>query len=601
MNKQVSILLTIAATAILFIGAGVWYASTLVNPAALTALIQSSIKEASGRDVIIAGPVRLSIFPVIGVVAEQVSMSNAPWASERQMVKLQRIDLDIKLSPLLKRKIEIGHIKLSGLELYLQTQKDGLGNWVFTPSMTSANFNSAGDSGVTDFGGGALNSPEEITITDARIHFQNAGEFERIYEMPKLSLVRSWDETNVELDLKANRWTLGVKGRMTDLYKLINDWGIKPVTMDTNFTVHFNGKPLLLAGTASKVPGQLPRIDFSLSSKSFDAIPLVGAAVVASNRGSETSVKTAPVSSSPYLFSAQPIAFNLLPQVNGKIAVQIGELVLPDRLPLKNVDASFLFHGDAIDLQKMTFQLGSGLAEVKGVLSQLKGSAPTVTLQGYAKNFTLGNLLQSMDAKYKATGGPMKVAFNLKGSGLSVHQLLGNSSGKVQLTVGQATMGSNFLNNGGDFIVTLLDAVNPLRNRTSQTTLECVVAYLPVSNGQISIAKSVGVQTDRLNVVLSGGLNLKTEQVDLSIAPREKSGLSTGLDLGGLVKLQGTLMQPKATINKEGVVNSAISIGLGILTGGATIVAENAKSIATKVQPCADALHPWADIYPGMN
>ena len=162
-------------------------------------------------------------------------------------------------------------------------------------------------------------------------------------------------------------------------------------------------------------------------------------------------------------------------------------------------------------------------------------------------------------------------------------------------------MGTNFLNDGGDFVVTLLDAVNPLRKKTTQTTLECAVAYLPVSNGQISIAKSVGVQTDRLNIVLSGGLNLKTEQVDLSIAPHEKSGLTTGFDLGGLVKIQGTLMQPKTAINKEGVVNSAISIGLGILTSGATIVAENAKSMATKVQPCADALHPWSDIYPGMN
>jgi len=35
---------------------------------------------------------------------------------------------------------------------------------------------------------------------------------------------------------------------------------------------------------------------------------------------------------------------------------------------------------------------------------------------------------------------------------------------------------------------------------------------------------------------------------------------------------------------------------LGFLTGGASILAENAKSIATKSDPCKTAFHPWDDI-----
>ena len=171
----------------------------------------------------------------------------------------------------------------------------------------------------------------------------------------------------------------------------------------------------------------------------------------------------------------------------------------------------------------------------------------------------------------------------------------------MQLSVGQAKLPSNLLNNGGDFVVTLLDAVNPLRKKTTETVLECAVAYLPITQGQVNIANSVGVQTDRLNVVLAGTVNLATEAVNLNIYPNEKSGLTTGLDLGNLVKLQGTLLQPKTGINQAGVVNSALSIGLGFLTGGATIVAENAKSLTSKEQPCRDALHPWSDIYPGAN
>jgi hypothetical protein len=92
-------------------------------------------------------------------------------------------------------------------------------------------------------------------------------------------------------------------------------------------------------------------------------------------------------------------------------------------------------------------------------------------------------------------------------------------------------------------------------------------------------------------------VNLKTEVIDLKIHPREKSGLTTGLDLANLITLQGTLEHPSTGINKAGVITSAVSIGLGILTGGASIIAENAKSMATKSQPCKTALHPWTDIY----
>jgi hypothetical protein len=162
-------------------------------------------------------------------------------------------------------------------------------------------------------------------------------------------------------------------------------------------------------------------------------------------------------------------------------------------------------------------------------------------------------------------------------------------------------MGTNFLNDAGDFVVTVLDSMNPLRKKSTNTVLECAVAYLPISNGQINIANSVGMETDRLNVVVAGSLNLKSETVNLTIDPQEKSGITTGLGLAGLVKIGGTLSNPRAVLNQAGVVDSAVSIGLGFLTGGASILAENARSMTSKGHPCRDALHPWTDIYPGAD
>jgi len=117
----------------------------------------------------------------------------------------------------------------------------------------------------------------------------------------------------------------------------------------------------------------------------------------------------------------------------------------------------------------------------------------------------------------------------------------------------------------------------------------------------VNVADSVGFETNLLNVVLAGSVNLKNEVINLDIYPREKSGLTSGLDLANLIKLQGTLQSPSTGIDKAAVVKSAVSIGLGFLTGGVSLLAENAKSLATKSQPCKNALRPWSDIEAGAN
>jgi hypothetical protein len=226
-----------------------------------------------------------------------------------------------------------------------------------------------------------------------------------------------------------------------------------------------------------------------------------------------------------------------------------------------------------------------------------------LSMKGMAKGFTLEQLMDALNSNAKVKGGDAEIAFNLRSTGSTLHQLASKANGAVQLSIGKGSLDSRFIDGSGDLLITIMDAVNPMRKKSDQTLLECAVVYLPMNQGQIVLDDSIGVVTDRLDIVLSGAVDLKTEALNVKIDPREKSGLTTGVNLAGLVKLQGTLLNPQVGVNKEGVVNSAVSIGLGILTGGATILAENAKSIATKnaAQPCKTALHSWSDIYPGTQ
>jgi hypothetical protein len=521
------------------------------------------------------------------------------------MLTLQRIDLKIKTLPLLTKRIELGDVKLTGLELLLQKNASGKVNWSMSTDTSNAASVPSNSDADTSSAGDNLIYMESVSLADARIQYQGPSGATSSYQIKRLSLVEGGDKTTVSLSMQALGQTLELSGKTGRISRLLKQWDASSTQFPVDLNLSMNGKSMLIKGDVSKTPKTEPQISLSLSSKVFDWPSLdAPASQPSQNAGGGQSVSVLHQTSKPkpkYLFSNESIPFDALPQVQGKILINIDELGLSKRKPIENVQATLRLDGSAIDIPSLTFQMGKGSADLRIKLSQINTTTPTLSAKGITKDLTLENLLARLDSNSKVSGGAMKLAFDIKTSGGSLHQMAGNSNGKIQLSVNQAQMGTNFLNDAGDFVVTLLDSMNPMRKKTNDTLLECAVAYLPINNGQINIAKTVGAETDRLDVVLAGSVNLKTEAVNLTIDPQEKSGLTTGLDLAGLVKMSGTLANPKAAINQAGVVNSAVSIGLGFLTGGASILAENARSMTTKSHPCRNALHPWSDIYPGAE
>ena len=604
MSKLVKITISTLGGVIILIVIGVWYAASTVDPVQLTKLLSASVKTATGRDLKIAGPVSLSFFPGISVSAESLSLSNASWASDSDMLTLKRIDLNIKTLPLLSKRIEIGNVKLAGLELFLQKNGTGKANWDFSADASgdmSGTKNNTESSSVSD----DLISMDSVSITDTQIQYQDPSNAISSYQIQRLSLADSGDKTTVSLNMKLQEQALELSGKTGSFSRLFKQWNVSSTQFPVDLNLTMNGKSMMIQGEVSKNRNSLPAINLTMNSKAFDW-PVLGASPKQSSRAfsSNQPAATAHQAQHPqpkYLFSDESIPFDVLSQAKGQIVINIGELGLPKRKPIDNLQASVKLNGNVIDIPNLRFQMDKGSADLQLKLSGLDVANPVLTAKGVTKDFTLENLLARLDPSSKVSGGSMKMAFDVKTSGSSLHQMASNSNGKIQLSINQARMGTNFLNDAGDFVVTLLDSMNPLRKKTSETVLECAVAYLPINNGQVTIAKSVGVETDRLNVALVGSINLKTEAINLTIDPQEKSGLTTGLDLTGMVRMGGTLANPKAGINQAGVVNSAVSIGLGFLTGGASILAENARSMTSKSHPCRDALHPWSDIYPGVE
>ncbi len=603
MNKNLKIVLITFLVIAGFLGIGVWYAITSIDPAQLTRLLSSSVKEATGRDLKISGPVRLTVIPSLGVQAEDVSLSNAAWATDSDMIKLKRIDIGIHFLPLLSKRVEISRVDLNGLDAHLQSNAAGQNNWILaTPLAQGSSVNkNSGKSDGTALGNrsDAFISIENINVTDAHIYYQEGSGAQKVFEVKRLSLLGSGDNTAIQLEMKYANFNLGIKGKITSIRAILNAWDVAPLKVDLGLDLDLNGKLLVVKGEIQKAPNQLPSFDMELSSKSFDLAPLVASSALAVSGGKLPNAVPKPTRHAQYFFDDDHLPFDLIPYANGRMNFRIAQLVLPNQASIKNLNAVLKFNGDQLNVQDYSFELGNGRAQGSLLLGKFHSEVPNLSISGYAQGFTLEQIIP--DAKSKLSGGDARIGFNLKSSGNSLHQLASKANGKVQISVGQATLASTFLNKGGDFVITVMDAVNPLRKKTTETVLECAVAYLPINNGLVSIADSVGVETDRLNVILSGSINLNNEAINLNIYPREKSGITLGVDLANLVKLQGTLQNPSAGVDQAAVVKSAVSIGLGFLTGGASILAENAKSMATKSQPCKSALRPWSEINAKAN
>ncbi len=608
MNKTLKIFLIASIAFLAIAGLGAWYATSFINPAQLTRLLSTAIKDSTGRDLKITGPVSLSVFPGISVRAEQVSLSNTSWASNPNFLSLKQIELDIRLFPLLKGSVEISRIGLQGLELNLQTNKAGEGNWNLTPPvLVGANANNQTESTSN----GSTNNPSNsafftfktLDVLDARIHYQDGNQAVKIIYLPKLAFAAMDGKSSILADLQYANYTLNLKGTTGSLRNAYFAWNQTPVKMDLDLNLTLNGKSLAIAGEIAKKPQTLAQFNIDLNSKSFDLAPLLGSAAIASSTSKATPViPVAPhKSQGKYFFSDEALPFDLLPLANGSININIAQLGIPNQVPFTNFKTTLQFNKDRIDANNLSFNVGKGSAQAQLSISEFTSPAPKISMRGMAKDFSLEQIIASPDSGARVSGGATQIAWNLKGAGISPHQFASRASGAVQISVGQGKIDSKLINKGGDFVITVFDAVNPLYKKSTQTVLECAVAYLPINSGMVNIKDSVGLVTDRLDIVLSGAINLNSEVLDININPSEKSGLTTGVDLGGLVKIEGTLQNPKAGVNKAGVVTSAVSIGLGFLTGGISIAAENAKSLATKSQPCKTALHAWSEIYPASN
>ncbi len=136
--------------------------------------ITAQAEKATGRQLVISGPLSLSLIPSIAVTAEGVTFSNAPGAKYPQMATLDKLHVSLKLFPLISGSVVVDGFELDHPVIHLEKNAQGKGNWELATSTseTPAAEPASGSGGGMDF----LNdlSLDNVRLVDGLVTYDDA-------------------------------------------------------------------------------------------------------------------------------------------------------------------------------------------------------------------------------------------------------------------------------------------------------------------------------------------------------------------------------------------------------------------------------------------
>jgi AsmA protein len=129
MNKFLKILLVAAAGIVGLLVLVVLAVALLFDPNDYKDELAERVEAQTGRNFEIAGDLELGLFPWIRIETGPMRLANAEGFGDRPFAAIEAAEASVRLLPLLTGAIEIGVVRLEGLDVNLAVAEDGRTNW----------------------------------------------------------------------------------------------------------------------------------------------------------------------------------------------------------------------------------------------------------------------------------------------------------------------------------------------------------------------------------------------------------------------------------------------------------------------------------------
>lgn len=77
--------------------------------------IEAEVRDATGRELTLEGPIGLTLFPNLGLRLEEARLGNAEGFGDDPFAELDVVDVSLAVMPLLRRELDVRHIEADGV------------------------------------------------------------------------------------------------------------------------------------------------------------------------------------------------------------------------------------------------------------------------------------------------------------------------------------------------------------------------------------------------------------------------------------------------------------------------------------------------------
>ena len=583
--------------------------------------IERIVSARTGRSFDIGGDLDVDLGRTTIVRADRLALGNADWSDSPEMATTDRLELHVRVFPLLAGRVHIPELRLASPDLLLETGDEG-GNWTFEGMSGDGEgpridhlqidagrlrFIDAGQQTDVDLAVASEDS-EDPSLRPLSLHGDGhwKGEPFELTGAVASPLALRETETPYAIDLRASAGATRAHARgaitrllglsafdvqmalsgkdLEDLYPLLGialphtpayELDGRLVRDDAVWRYEgFNGKvgDSDLAGTAKITTGR-ERLLFEgdLRSKRLDFDDLAGFVGGAPDSGAgetgnaELEAEAAERAAEGKLIPNTPYDLAKLRTMDADVRWKAGRIEAPG-WPLDDMDVHILLEAGLLRLDPLDFGVSGGR-----IRSTVRMDARQDTIRTNAairaRGLELGRLFPDAELAQDAIGR-ISGDIDLGGTGNSVARMLATADGDASLGMGRGEVSNLLLELAG---LDIFEAIKFLLGKDRKVAIRCAFGDFSVQDG-VMTTRALAFDTEDTIIVGEGTVDLGEEQLDLVLMPRPKD--RSILALRSPLVIDGSFRDPgfRPDMGRLGL-RGAIALTLASITPPAALLA----------------------------
>ena len=614
----------------------------------IKSFIEKTVGDVTGRKLSINGDIYFHIGMEPGIRMSEITFQNASWSSRPNMIHAGQLTLDIRLWPLLKKKIDIKRFILEDLDISIEINEKGESNFDVntSPPKQSLPVDSTDPFDIPQMGFQNLclkkvnlfyqsaSSVSPITLTFQQINASAEGmnkpvslDLSGVYHKHPINAKATFGSITQMLDSKKKwpiKFSANAGGMHCDVHGYIQDvfsfkgisFGILskgdqlktfqemigtsiPVNGPYSIQINVSEKKefhysiaadMFLGDNKMKALSELylnrqePGIKLVLEADSIDLRPFI--VTTKSSEHQQSSVYKNNFFSKKYILPSPLASFEIISKI------RIHSLIT-QRLAIHNINTVVHLTPDFFNIKQFSSSIGGGTISGKFLLDnrQQKGQ---ISANMATEHMNIGKMLKELDITEIFEGSP-DMAISLNTSGESMHEWMARLNGHLIIQMGEGKIYNQYINMlGGEISSNFLKLMNPMKTK-NYALIHCLASRFDIHDGIADITIFM-MDSDQMRVLGTGNVHLGEETLDISLNPLPKSGLDTGrlgkysLSLSQLAqpfKLGGTLSQPRLKLDlSKAAWSFGKAVGGLMLFGPAGIAVSFISGVADEGNPC---------------